>query len=619
MKRCIFYGLIAFVLIASTLIPQKTLSNPSYDEASWRAMSPDTRPIMAARSSGIGGLQADIKKSGTLFLEPSSISYSGGHLHVKIEGEQRTVKVSPNIVQEAIGIVEKADNLVFQVSEDERAVSSKERDNRYIDQTLRDTLIGNQLYDADIEFADEIVFAGAPLPEPRPIYFYKEALRLLKTDAEYRKLATQWESVPESWPQIYLYFDPKVQGLVSLEFKPQVLFRAPFGLPLEVDNETQSLGERPYLPLIKDIKDRPLAYRVILPELDRAAEITATLGLLEAACKTPGSCRDLYSQAASISNKTSESKTNEQQGVEADIFNWQKEIRATRKELNKEWERLNLPVFQPGNTPQAWATAYNVLQKAISGAHEDPNQVEQLKGLTAKQFLNYTVPNDPLLQAALAVIYTWDGKKALAEKKLNQAIQLSADAPRDRIQVLKMGYYVATYTYFMPVPGNSQPERSIQNLQSLMNQARMDAYDEVDKYLQSCIEKLGNCPEQDLLRWEAEAFRAELTDKDEYMQTRDLAWLHGRFAYLVGIQLKEPVKQRDRLRFLSFYAQEAQEEHLSKLVEFETDFKKRLETDSDDWIMVVVIAVVFTFSCLIVQKIRKRKIDEKRRQLERMF
>ncbi len=55
MSRFLSHRLIAFIFITSTLIPQKTLSNPSYDEGSWRAMSPYTKPILAARSSGIGG------------------------------------------------------------------------------------------------------------------------------------------------------------------------------------------------------------------------------------------------------------------------------------------------------------------------------------------------------------------------------------------------------------------------------------------------------------------------------------------------------------------------------------------------------------------------------------
>ncbi|MBW4457618.1 MAG: hypothetical protein KME55_36015 [Nostoc indistinguendum CM1-VF10] len=632
MRSLFCHGLVVFIFTASVLIPQKAFSSPLFDEGSWRAHSFYTRTSWAGLSSGIGGLQSDIKdkKAKKLRLEPSAISYSGGYLRANIENKQEKVKVSPKIVREAIKVIAGTDKLVFQVSVDQTEI----RRNEYIDEALQGTEIGKRFLQGDLGFAS-IVYGNVALPKPRPTHPYNEALILLNTDAKYSELPTKWNSFPESYPQIYLYFDPNAPGLVRTEFKPQVFFRSPSGLPLEVDEEVQKLGERPYLPLIKDVKERPLAYRAISPELEQAASITATLGLLEAACRKPGSCKHLYSQTSWIKNfltwnngEPLENKTDEQQQGEIDTW-WQ--------EIQEKWKRLNSPVFQPGNTGPAWVGAYNVVQgviqkKLLIETDEEKKQAEKLKSLATEQFLNYKnqiVPDDPLLLAAKAVVLAWNGKKAAAEQSLDQAIQLSAENHIDRIEVLKIAQYV--HKYENPLLYKIVYSLIENPIESQLKEARTAFYNQVDKYLQSCTEDLANstpkCSEKDLREWEAKANRAGLTQDTSYTSTRDIAWLHGRFAYLIGVQLKEKARKSDRLRFLSFYAQESQGEHRSQLRKWEADFKKQLEiisyssnsTDWGFWITVISIFATSAFFYVITQRIKKMSIDNKRHKLEKIL
>ena len=613
MRILLHNGLVVFTFIASVLIPQKALSNPLFDEGSWRAHSFYTRISWAAPSSGIGGLEANINNARTLVLKPSAIFYSNGYLYANIESKQLSVEVSPEIVQEVIRVVEHTDDLVFQVSVDITALG----ENRYIDERLQNTKIGKLLLKGDLGFAS-IVQSGQPYPKQAPIHPYIEALRLLNSNVEYRQLPHQWEMPSLSWPQIYLHFNPTVPGLVSMEFKPQVLFRSASGLSLEVDNKVEALGELPYLPLIKDVKERPLAYREISSELDTAASITATLGLLKAACNKPGSCRDIENQTK-INSGLSEARTSKQKVAQDFLTGMYK------SQFQSRWAELSFPVFKPSNTPEAWAAAYDTLQRALFLEKKSAwlkKDATQLKETAAKQFLHYPVPNDPLLQAASAVVLAWNKQGIAAKQNLNIAIQGSNNHPGDRIEVARMGLSVAQHIrdYKDIQLGNEIHDSSI----TLWNEAQMRAYDEVDKYLQSCLENFKTCSDKDLRRWEAEAFRARL---DNRMSTRDLAWLHGRFAYLIGIQLKDPVKQRDRLRFLSFYAQKAQGNHTSKLHKLEADFQNRLGITPNSssnpnlylWITVITIGVLSASSYIIWQKKKILNINKKRDQLNKIF
>ncbi len=499
MKSLLSSQSIIIALLATILTPQQALSNPSFDPESWRGQSLYEGSATSLLSLGFGGLQAEFKEARKLNLKPSDISYHNGYLRAKIDNQQLTVKISPKIVREAIGIVERNDTLVFQVSIDRTAVGT----NEYIDEALQGTKIGDLLLDGDIGFA-RIVAGAVPLPEPKPIHPYKSMLLLLRYNAEYRKLPTQWEKPPLSWPQIYLRFDPTIPGLISTEFKPQVIFRSLYGQALEVDEQVQSLGERPYLPLVKDVKERPLAYLKISPSLELAASITATLGLLEAACPKPGSCKHLYSQTK-MNSEDSEEIIDEQK-VEPD---WR--TRYYENRLIEEWNQIiyreirSRLVFSPDNPEKAWAAAYDSLRLAIRKENradildqqarekeksaeklKEPKEITKLKQeaeslkalaqfrrkeaspfkeLAKQQFLNNPIPKFPPLLAASAVVFAWNGEEVTAKKKLSQAIQLSND-PKDsdevleHVKVLEMGRYIALFISRIDF-GNIELARSI--------------------------------------------------------------------------------------------------------------------------------------------------------------
>lgn len=78
-----------------------------------------------------------------------------------------------------------------------------------------------------------------------------------------------------------------------MKFKPQVIFRSSSGYPVEVNSQVQALGEKPYQTLIEEVNQRSNLYREALPIVDRAATITAVLGVVSSACSQPRSCQNL--------------------------------------------------------------------------------------------------------------------------------------------------------------------------------------------------------------------------------------------------------------------------------------------------------------------------------------
>ncbi|MEM9272891.1 MAG: hypothetical protein AAGA80_08000, partial [Cyanobacteria bacterium P01_F01_bin.143] len=612
MKSLLGSQSMTIAVLATILLPQQALSNHSWKLGKWRGQSFYEGAEASALSLGIGGLQAEIKEARTLNLKPSDISYQNGYLQANIDNQQLTVKINHKIVKEAIRVVEKNDTLVFQVSIDQTALGR----NEYIDETMQGTKIGELLLEGDIGFA-HIVQGEVPLPEPKPIHPYETMLWLLRYDAEYRKLPTQWENPPRSWPQIYLRFDPRIPGLISTEFKPQVIFKSLYDQVSEVDEQVQSLGERPYLPLVKDVKKRPLAYRKISPSLELAASITATLGLLEAACPKPGSCKHLYSQTK-INSKDSEDKIDEQK-VEQDSGTRFDEYR-----LIAEWnqiiyrEILSRLVFSSDNPEKAWAAAYDSVRLAIQKEKradnldwiarekeksaeklKEPKEITKLKQeaknlkaqakslrkqaspfkeLAKQQFLNNPIPNFPPLLAASAVVFAWNGEKITAEKQLSQAIQLSnypkdSDEVLERVKVLEMGLYIVSFINRID-SGDLMLARSIyERIEPLLNSVITDIYDEVDEYLQDCLVNLKNCPERELRKKE---FFLSSVPSNIKISKSNIAWLHGRFNYLIGIQIEEAESKKDRLRFLSFYVSKLGVWHRWKLIRLEADLRKRL-------------------------------------------
>ena len=85
------------------------------------------------------------------------------------------------------------------------------------------------------------------------------------------------------------------------------------------------------------------------------------------------------------------------------------------------------------------------------------------------------------------------------------------------------------------------------------------------------------CPSRELRAWEANTARARLGVYDYYVdKSIDVAWLYGRFSYLVG--LKEEKWRSDRLRLLSSYVRLAKTpSHKEELIKLESDLKARLK------------------------------------------
>jgi hypothetical protein len=637
-------GLLSVTVAAIVLIPQRAFSSPLFDDGNWRGQSFYAKTSLAGLSSGIGGLQANITGTKNLRLEPSALSYGGGYLRVMIKNKQVEIKIRPEIVLEAVKVVESTNKLVFQTSIDDTQTGQIE----HTDEALlkKGKEIGEILLKGDYAFAG-IVQGGEPYPNRGAVHPYIEARRLLDKDPEYHQLTSQWKKLPESWPQIYLYFNPAVKGLVSFEFKPQVLFRSPDSLPLEVDKNIQTIGERPYLPLVKDIKEHPFAYREISPALDEAASITATLGVVKSACKKVGSCSQLENQAqARLNSQHSEESINKegtsQLSSNSKGLDFVYQLKKTKWDLEDRWEDLGLPVFQPGNTSKAWAAAYDTVQSTLIAydtvRHADfgndltraltkkQKLMAWLQKGTAQQFLNYPVPNDPLLQSASAVILALNNKEVEAGEKINQAIELAAKHPGDSIEVMRIGLNVAK---IITDAGNAKLGNEIQKkVEPFLIKSWMAAYDQVDKYLNDCNKDLIKCPEKDLRKWEAEAVRSQLIEIDNSAtlsaESYNIAWLYGRFAYLIGIQLKDRVKQMDRLRFLSHYVEKTEGQNHEQLQNLESDFKRRLGINTDDtdhidwhaWLFAIFMSGGFF---TIFKVMSKQKIQEKRRQLEKML
>lgn len=584
MRQSLRFRIVIIVVLTTVLLAQKPFAAAQFESFFWRAESFYEAKVMTTESRGIGGLQVQI---GSIFLKPSDLSYSEGYLRANTKEKQLAVEVEPKIILDSMRVVEQANKTgekEFQVSIDTTAVEKK---HYYTDKILEGegVQIGASLLKADEDFG-QLVQGSIPLPEGAPQHPYSEALKLLKTDSEYKKLPVQWKQPLRSSPQIYLSFDPNAPGLVDAEFKPQVSFASPYGpVPVSVDKNLQSLAERPYQPLIKDIKARSLAYRKLLPSLDRAATITATLGLIAAGCRQAESCTELERQVRNSSDQTSSSQAPQEESNSRQVIppardryikaREQQYIKAREqyKQYIKAWKELSFQTFQPSDTPKAWAAAYDTVREAVQEKDSQPRN-QEVKDLVVSQFIDRKVPEDSLLQAASAVALIWDGKSDAARKALSHlyhAIELSEKYPRDRFQVAEIGTYVI-YSLF-------QSDKNLYNLlnffEEMSHSAQLAAFDEVDQYLTRCEQKPETCSSEELRTWEADAARAGLF---EFVLNRDVSLLHGRFAYLIGIQLKEREQQKNRLRYLLFYAQNAKgDEHRSHLEKLLDNFQARLD------------------------------------------
>lgn len=195
---------------------------------------------------------------------------------------------------------------------------------------------------------------------------------------------------------------------------------------------------------------------------------------------------------------------------------------------------------------------------------------ERARELSKQKFLNNSVPpNDSLLMAASAVTSAWNGDTKAAQEKLDLAIKFSNNYPGTRFQVIKMGYFVGQ---IIKKEKKSMGEEIDLRMQFEQRKAKVKAYDEIDhcldhylkgyekKSLLRCIPEYKDKQTKDLRIDTLRILETYARDSGlyKYVPRRDLAWLHGRFAYLIGNEINDLTQKKDRLRFLSAYTQEAQ-------------------------------------------------------------
>ncbi|NEO47953.1 MAG: hypothetical protein F6K55_29070 [Moorea sp. SIO4A3] len=514
-------------------------------------------------------------------LDPSMLSYKGQYLRAVIDGKQLEVRISPNLILEALEILEQTNRDTFQISINPTSTSESAS---YIDFPLRDTEIGKAFYEVDKRGLSYLLNHLAELPEGAPPHPDDVAQQLLETETDYNSLPVQ-VGIPSSislGSQTYLSFDPSAPGLVDIQFKPLIVFLYVRGQYLAVDERLQTFVERPYLPLAEDIRSRPLEYRNNLPSLERAAAITAAMGLINVGCQEARSCAHLLRQ--SLIAKLSQS------------------LRQPRREpsltssyiLARHWRNFSSVTWEPGDNAEAWSAFYNALCQVLANLGNSET-LSKVKDLILQQFKTYSIPDEALLQAASAVVYAWDGNANASEQSLQRAIELSEESFEDRFEVANIGLHVSS---ILKSAGDEEKADEIYlRMKSIRDQAQVAAFDKTDKLLQDCEHKSISCSLDDLLMWEAEAFRAGLfgtshlwlansswffqTDGSWDVPDRDVAWLHGRFAYLIGIRLDGITARLNRLRYLESSTSDASPANRSHLESLLGHFRDSLELAPD--------------------------------------
>jgi hypothetical protein len=543
-----------FLALITVFMPNKGLAELSR-RLSWMAFSSYERPQIAIVSVGIGGLQVNVNQK--IDVSSSGLSHKNGYLYVKLKNRALQIPVSSIELNEAIQLIQNSNERIFETSIDQLLVAGAEKGplvlDHYSSKPLRGTNFLRKLFlSADQQFAD-LVQNSIHNPATNIKNPFFQALVLLNTDTQYQALPNQWIGPPLSWPQLYMVFDPNAQGLISLKFKPQVLFRSSSRYPVEVNSQIQSLGEKPYQSLRKDIKKRSNLYREALPIVDRAANITAVLGLVSSACSQPRSCQHLLVSPAG----------NEESQLREKYTNVSKSDQQSIKRLENRWDELRLREFQPSQSPKSWAAAYDAVWIAI----ENPNLKNKALNIAARQFLTQAVPpNDALLQAAASVVFVAQGGQenfAKAQQSIDKAIKISSSSNYfvEQNKVARLGLAISRISNSWL---SEEAMRRNVNLTYLRSSSTLQLYKYIDSYLENCLKNPSSCTSEDLRTKEVNT--ASIYWQIPLFRKRDIdtAWVYGRFAYLVA--LNEPGSRINRLRLLSHYADLAKtEERRQKL------------------------------------------------------
>ena len=499
-----------------------------------------------------------IRIDSKLKLEPTMLSYRGEHLYAVIDGKQLEVRISPKLILEALEILKKTNRTTFQISINPTTTKQV----AYIDFPLRDTEIGQAFLKADEGGLSDLLTRSVELPWGAPSHPDDIAKQLLETDTDYQSLPIK-VGIPSSiliGSQTYLSFNPSAPGLVDIRFKPLIAFLSVRGQYLAVDERIQTFVERPYRPFAEDIKSRPLEYRKTLPSLEKASAITAAMGLINAGCRTAGSCTHLLRQSR-IAHLTQSLKQVHREPSPS--------LSRSSDILERHWRNFSSVTWKPGNNSKAWSSSYNALCQILANPSNEKT-TSTAKYLISQQFQQYSVPDDSILQAASAVVYAWKGNVNAAEQSLQRAIKLSEKSVEDRFEAANIGLHVSR---ILRAAGDEEKADEIYFIMKFIrDEAQVAAFDKFDKLLQTCELESTSCSLNHLLIWESEAFRAGLfgsihlwllksewfiSDLGWEIPGRNVAWLHGRFAYLIGMRLDDPTERLNRLRYLESYADDS--------------------------------------------------------------
>ena len=515
----------------------------------------------ALRTVDSGGVI--IRIDSKLKLEPTMLSYRGEHLHAVIDGKQLEVRISPKLILETLEILKKTNRDTFQISINPTTTGQA----AYIDFPLRGTEIGQAFFEADKGGLSDLLTHSVELPRRAPSHPDDIVKQLLETDTDYQSLPIK-VGIPSSiliGSQTYLSFNPSAPGLVDIRFKPLIAFLSARGQYLAVDERLRTFVEQPYRPFAKDIKSRPLEYRKTLPSLEKAAAITAAMGLINAGCRTAGSCTHLLRQSGIAHLRQSLKQVHREPSPPSPppLLLWSYDI------LERYWRNFSSVTWKPGNNDKAWSSSYYALCQILANSSNEKT-TSTAKDLISQQFQQYSVPNEPILQAASAVVYAWKGNVNAAEQSLQRAIKLSEESVEDRFEAANVGLHVSR---ILISAGDEEKAAKIYfRMKSIRDEAQVAAFDKFDKLLQTCELESTSCSLNDLLMWESEAFRAGLfgfthllllhsewfvSDFGWEIPGRNVAWLHGRFAYLIGIRLDDPTERLNRLRYLESYADDS--------------------------------------------------------------
>ncbi len=485
-----------------------------------------------------------------LEINSSSLSYRAGTLYTTLNEEFVEVEISPDLLLESLEVLRKTERRIFQISINPNSTSGS---TEFIDFPLRGTEVGATFYNLDTGGLSDLLRGYVELPVGSPPHPDDVAQQLLNSDNLFQSLPLQ-VGLPSNiliGSQTYLTFDPSVPGLVDIQFRPLIILLSVRGQYLEVGETLRSFVEQPYTYFSEDIMSRPLVYREALSSLDRSSAITAAMGLINAACQDMDDCAHLEQQARGVQFFQSLQDSSYEIPSPPVSFS-----------LSEYWRNSSYIIWEPNNSNETWNDVYITVCQVLANLGETKKLLE-LKSLLNEQFLTYPVPDNDLIQAASAVVWAWNGHIDNAERALSRAVILSEELPDKQFEVANIGLHVSK---ILRESGYIEKADEIYSgMSELRYQARVRAFDQINQYLVECEEEISVCSLDNLLIMESEAYRAGLFGIGHIFLTRsnwffdgfawesidrDIAWLHGRFAYLIGMKLTNTHSKINRLRYL---------------------------------------------------------------------